>query len=170
MGIDFFPPGEVLNPTDPRVLYDLSTGRWYASILAFNGPSFDSGVILAVSKTNDPAGVWTVYWMAGGSGAICDQPKLGFSSDKFVIGCTLFNNPFNPTFVGAFLIVANKAQGLSGTSIKESSFGPNTSAFGLVPAENMSSGLCSLRPRCLPRRRFPPRPASAGRSPSRFSR
>lgn len=134
-------PGEVLNPTDPRVLYDLSTGRWYASVLAFNGPSYDSGVVLAISNTNDPAAGWTVYWMAGASGVICDQPKLGFSSDKFVIGCSLFSPSMNPVFQGALLMVGSKAQGLIGTTMKVTFFGPNTSAFGLVPAENMNSGI-----------------------------
>ena len=88
--------GEPLVPTDPRVLYDLSTGRWYATVLAFNPSTYDSAVLFGISDTNDPGGAWTIYMMDKEVALICDQPKLGFSSDKIIIGCSLFSGPTPP--------------------------------------------------------------------------
>src|SRR5207244_4469545 len=54
--------------SDPRVTWDPSNGHWIAAILqledAFGiaaGCTFVSQYHVAVSATNDPAGVWNVY-------------------------------------------------------------------------------------------------------------
>src|SRR5205807_4069648 len=70
---------------------------------------------------------------------LCDQPKLGYSSDKFVVGCNLFDSA--DTYHGALLMVANKAQGLAGVSMSEDEYAPNTSVVSLVPAQNMTAGV-----------------------------
>jgi hypothetical protein len=135
----FFPvPGESLNATDPRVLYDTSTGRWYATILGYNPSTFDSGVFLAISKTSDPGASWIAYLIdIEPAGLLCDQPKLGYSTDKFVVGCSDFNS--SSIFQGAVTIAASKAEGLAGTSITTFSTPPDPSEFGLVPAQNLDS-------------------------------
>ena len=131
-------------PTDPRVLYDPSTGRFYASILAYNMSSHDSMVLLGVSYTSDPAGFWAIYPMdfegplPNFTPYICDQPKLGYSADKFVLGCSLFDA--TNTFAGALLILGTKAEGLNAVGMHEAEFGPNTAAFGLVPAQGIDGG------------------------------
>ncbi len=135
--LNFF-GNETLIPTDPRVLYDRSNGRWYATVLGYNPNTFDSGVFLGISDTSDPAAGWLIYMMDQENGQICDQPKLGYSSDKLVIGCSLFDlaNAFN----GALIMVGTKSQGVAHVNMDEDFYGPNTSAFGLVPAQNQSSG------------------------------
>jgi hypothetical protein len=132
--------GESFVATDPRVLYDASTARWYASVLGFNRTTFDSFVVLAISPTStvDLNKVWNLYLVGGGNGQICDQPKLGYSADKFVIGCSLFNS--SSVFQGATVIVAAKSQGLAGASMIVGSTAPDTSLFGLVPAQNLGPG------------------------------
>ena len=144
--------GEQMVATDPRVLYDPATGRYYASVLAYDQTNFDSITLLGISDGGDPALGWTIYGMDVESSvffppttsAICDQPKLGFSSDKFVIGCSLFSLVnSSPVFQGALLMVGTKAQGLAGVNMDEREFGPNTSAFGLVPAQNLTGGVAA---------------------------
>jgi hypothetical protein len=60
------------NPTDsvqgdPRCAYDSSTGHWYASQLWLDlndaTPQGWAGTWLAVSKTSDPTGSWSVYFV-----------------------------------------------------------------------------------------------------------
>jgi len=144
--------GEPMTPADPRVLYDASTGRWYATVVVYdpvaNTPGyFDSITLLGISQTTDPAGSWIIYGMdaEGGPGqvfgppALCDQPKLGYSADKFVIGCSLFNT--NGSFRGAIIMVGNKSEGLAGANMAEDETFPNTSLFGLVPAQSFQTGL-----------------------------
>src|SRR5207302_7629161 len=106
--------GEPMVPADPRVLYDPSSGRFYGTVVAFNPTNFDSITLLGISGT-DPALGWTIYPLDGEGGPnqvfgpprLCDQPKLGYSSDKFVVGCNLFDSA--DTYHGALLMVANKA-------------------------------------------------------------
>jgi hypothetical protein len=138
---------EQFTAADPRVLYDPSTGRFYASILALNTSTHDSMVLLGVSDTSDPAGFWTIYVMdlegplPNFTPYICDQPKLGYSADKFVLSCTLFDS--TNTFAGAWLLVGTKAEGLNAVSMHENGFGGpgGTQAFGLVPAQGMDGGI-----------------------------
>ena len=49
--------------TDPRILFDAESGRWFLSMLAFTATN-DSKVYLAVSATSDPSGIWNVYLIA----------------------------------------------------------------------------------------------------------
>ncbi|MCH7873473.1 MAG: hypothetical protein IID33_17380, partial [Planctomycetes bacterium] len=45
---------------DPRLVYDSSVSRWYATVIAdFRSPT--SAVFLAVSASSDPTGVWSFY-------------------------------------------------------------------------------------------------------------
>ena len=43
--------------SDPRVIYDSLSGRWFASL----GDGTTNDVRVAASTTNDPTGVWNVY-------------------------------------------------------------------------------------------------------------
>jgi len=150
---DFWPTeipgfnGEHLVPSDPRVLYDSSNGRWYATVIAYNPISFDSVTLLGISETTNPGGAWFIYPMDvenatfGTPGLLCDQPKLGHSADKFVIGCSLFDS--SATFQGALLTIGSKSQGLAGASMNVFQFGPNPDAFGLVPAQNLNPGIAA---------------------------
>jgi hypothetical protein len=128
--------GEGLVLSDPRVLYDSSTGRWYATILAYNPSTFDSGVILAISTTSNPAATYNVYLVDHQSGLVCDQPKLGYSSDKFVVGCSDFNSS---GFQGGVITVTSKAEGLAGSNITIVNSTPNAARFGMVPAQNLDA-------------------------------
>src|SRR5262249_9396578 len=47
--------------TDPRILYDAHTGHWFASCIDINNGSSNNALILAVSRTSDPTGIWDKY-------------------------------------------------------------------------------------------------------------
>jgi Fibronectin type III domain len=129
--------------SDPRILYDRSVERWYATMLGFDLSTNRSTVFLAVSSSSDATGVWHLYTpydglgknTVDGSNLLCDQPKLGYSADKITIACTDFDNASN--FYGAIVIVASKSQAVAGATLSTGTAGPLT-AFGVVPAQDLS--------------------------------
>jgi hypothetical protein len=135
---DFFLMPSGTTPTDPRILYDATVGRWYASMLAFNLLTNSSAIFLAISTSSDPTAVWYIYQVYGSPSLICDQPKLGYSSDKFVIGCSNFDSAAH--FTGGVIIVASKTQGLAGAAMNIGQTAQSASRFGLLPTQNMSAG------------------------------
>jgi hypothetical protein len=85
--------------SDPKVVYNRFTGHFYASAVTFtvdaNGkPDYSqSSVLLAVSKTADPAGSWNQYVVNTATGLVLDQPKLGMSGDKIVLTANEYSCP-----------------------------------------------------------------------------
>jgi Abnormal spindle-like microcephaly-assoc'd, ASPM-SPD-2-Hydin len=94
--------------SDPRVLYDAPTGRWFISGLSFTPPSYGSVVYLAVSSTSDPTGLWTVYSADSSPDTLHDQPKIGVSADKVVMSWNDFLNA--SAFAGETTFVWQKSQ------------------------------------------------------------
>ncbi len=72
--------------TDPRVEYDVSSGRWFATLSNIDAPA----VLLAVSKTSDPTGAWSTYSFTAPGWA--DQPRLGIADGIGVIGADMFSD------------------------------------------------------------------------------
>jgi len=83
---DALPAGFAIS--DPRVVYDRGSGRWFLSVTAFDS-SLDSLTLLAVSSGPDPtvtAGAWSGYVVGPRTSAVLDdQPKLGVAEDKVVM-------------------------------------------------------------------------------------
>ena len=124
---------------DPRVVFDSSTQRWYATSLGFTGAGA-SQVRLNVSATSNPLGTWYRYLVFSSSTLLCDQPKIGYSSDKLIIGCTDFNVNLAQPFVGGVIIAVNKSRTLAGATVLVGNYGPKRGLFGLVPAQNVDPG------------------------------
>ena len=116
--------------SDPKILFDGSSGRWFSSILDI---SVDS-VILAVSSTSDPTGTWTLYRLSAGS-FIPDQPIIGVSDDKLVASANDFRST---SFVGAKYWVLNKAQMLAGATVSTFSSTVNSGFFSIHPVQSLS--------------------------------
>ncbi len=130
------PPGYAFS--DPRILYDSPSGRWFLTGLAFGATSNVS--LLAVSGTSDPTGSWVIYFLTT-SPLLPDQPKVGVSADKLVISWNDFSDP--TTFAGEETLVVQKSDLVSGISpIRSVNFGgpgsPDVDRFGLVPAVEQS--------------------------------
>ena len=138
---------EFFTTTDPRIMYDATSGRWFGSVLAYYPPNFDSLVVMGVSQTADPNGGWWVYPVdgegpsLGGPGLVCDQPKIGVSSDKIGVACSLYNT--TPAFTEGLLMIMSKSRAIAGLSLHESQFVDPT-FFGMVPAQNMTAGVTTL--------------------------
>ena len=120
--------------SDPRIVYDAASSRWFLTGLAFGASSNTS--LLAVSGTSDPSGSWITYGLVT-SNLLPDQPKLGVSADKVVISWNDFSNP--TTFAGEETQVVQKSDLLGSVSpIRAVGFGgpanPDLDRFSLVPA------------------------------------
>ena len=74
---------ETTRCSDPRVVYDRNSGRFFAAALTESpGGSGYDGITVAVSATSDPAGTWyrqTILQAA-------DQPRLAVTTDKVIVG------------------------------------------------------------------------------------
>lgn len=124
--------------SDPRVLYDALSGRWFASGVAFVTPSYGSVLVFAVSATDDPSGAWKIYSADNNPNVTHDQPKIGVSTDKFAIS---FNDFLNAAvFQGGSTWVFGKAAMLQGlSSIPGEAIGPDSSRVAIVPAIELSA-------------------------------
>ncbi|HEV8438457.1 MAG TPA: hypothetical protein VGT40_10215 [Methylomirabilota bacterium] len=141
---DFFALDPNTDETDPRVLYDASSGRWFATYLQLKdaGATGTSSIVLAVSISSDPTGGFCRYRVGNPTteSFIQDFPQLGVSDDKVVISYNGFAFNFFGTFQGAGYYVINKSD-LTGCapSLRVFRIAPNTSRFTVLPAQSVSS-------------------------------
>jgi hypothetical protein len=124
--------------TDPQVLYDSQSGRWFASILDID----DSGIRLAVSATSDPVGRWAYYKLSGFSGCP-DQPHLGMSDGIVAVAASTFLNACSSpsgggSFLGAQYKALSKADLLAGGTVWACTSG-FTSYTSIQPVRSQSS-------------------------------
>ena len=126
--------------SDPRVIYDALSGRWFASAFAWvSDYDKSSAVYLAVSAGPDPTGWWWVYTVQSNFvGILYDQPFIGLSSDKVVISWNDYYGAPCPgsssSFSGQETVVLEKADLLSGLPVRGIRFGPDCFRFRIVPA------------------------------------
>lgn len=114
--------------SDPRVLYDNESGRWFASIFDA-GPSGTGLIRFAVSANSDASGTWTVYsTVMSPSGEFPDQPILGVSDGLLSFGGNMFSES-SSAFYGSEDRVVDKAALLNGSAAALQSWGrtPTTS-------------------------------------------
>lgn len=122
--------------SDPRVLYDAESGRWFASAIAFQtSPSFASRVLVAVSTSSDALQPFVFYQPLTTSTIICDQPKLGVSSDKITFSCASFNS--SNQFVHEDTEVINKAETMAAVTTHIWLF-LDPGLFNAVPAVSLT--------------------------------
>jgi Abnormal spindle-like microcephaly-assoc'd, ASPM-SPD-2-Hydin len=130
----FFPVPTGSYFSDPRVLYDAPTGRWFISGLSFTPPFYGSVVYLAVSSGSDPTGTWTVYAADSTSDILHDQPKIGVSADKVVMSWNDFLSA--SAFLGETTYVWQKSQLLAASSsVAIAGVVDDGSRNSLVPAQ-----------------------------------
>ena len=92
--------------TDPRVVYDPQSGRFYFSVLEFDATGGNGNqVALLASNTGDPAGTWSGYTLpnvapnctdSGCNSSLppfADQPSLGMSDNVVAVTWNYFNGP-----------------------------------------------------------------------------
>ena len=126
--------------SDPRILYDVPSGRFIFAGLAFS-PNLSSVVFVGISKTSDPAGGFFFYSLAQTSnGELHDQPKIGVSDDKVVVAWNDFCcGALLPLFIGAETWVLEKSTLLTGAPTPYVGTGPNLGQSSPVPAQSLTS-------------------------------
>ena len=87
--------------SDPEVIYDNMSGRWFTSIFDITKESTQ----VSVSATDDPTGKWFVYQFPFVS---CpDQPRIGTSDSLFVVSVNDFGSKCTDGFVGVQYAICN---------------------------------------------------------------
>lgn len=131
--------------TDPKIIYDAPSGRWFASYVSYinrNGSNDEGRLHLAISQTSDPTGGWNVYYRAY-SNVLPDYAGIGVTNDKFTISSNVFDidAPINP-YRGEETVVIEKADvvaGVPAASVGLFAFPLNLSRFTVRPAHSLAS-------------------------------
>src|SRR6266853_501532 len=96
------------NPSafDPKILYDPYGGRWIFAAAA-NGSSTASAVLIGVSQTNDPTGVWNLFSVDADATNTtwADYTSVGFNKDWIAVNMNMFtvaNSSFAQSNVWVF--------------------------------------------------------------------
>src|SRR2546426_5537762 len=120
--------------SDPKIHFDTASSRWFASITDVTTGS----VLLEVSKSDDPTGLWNAYGVSTITGC-ADQPLLGFSDLVVLISANDFSSctSGNPSYLGVQYWVLNKTDLLSGAAARTMSFGPDPTLFSVQPVQSL---------------------------------
>jgi hypothetical protein len=110
--------------TDPRILYDAPSGRWFASISDVD----TDGVLLAVSRASDPSSGWSLHSYSASGCA--DQPRLGVADGVVVLAADIFKScdEGSSPALGNELWIVNKEQLVAGAASPAfTTYGPDRS-------------------------------------------
>jgi len=115
--------------TDPRGFYDWTSGRFVFVMLTESSFSQNNvgKLMLAVSRTSNPTGLWNIYkWQVGNTGECPDYPTLGHDSNNWgtnatkgaiYIGINQFSNNCNGGYIGNFVFFIPKDAAYAAQSI-----------------------------------------------------
>jgi len=122
--------------SDPKIHFDSASARWFASITDVTTGS----VLLEVSKSDDPTGLWNAYSVSTITGC-ADQPLLGFSNLVVIISANDFSSCTggSPSYLGVQYWVLNKTDLLSGATPRTMSYGPDPTLFSVHPVQSLRS-------------------------------
>lgn len=123
--------------SDPRVVFDKGSGRFYLSMMEVQYGTKRSFLHLGVSKTSDPYKGWHTYRFEStatedGQKHWMDFPMLGFGRDGIVLAGNLFPFASNAAGWGSRVATIRKSSVLSGGSAVIHFFNEKAS-FGIQP-------------------------------------
>lgn len=127
--------------TDPRIVFDTESQRWFASGTSFVPGGTSSTVYITVTVSSDPTGTWDVFSFTPQGGGIADQPMIGVSSDKVVVSWNDYTAATSSgTYTGAEVLVVQKSD-LPSASGQVHAFDTVAGSpyFRIVPAQSLSS-------------------------------
>jgi hypothetical protein len=118
----FQPAGQTVNVTDPKIVFDPTTGDFYATEMVCqngtgcgNGDWTHMGISLAVSS--NPAVSWTVYDYINDGQNMQDQEKLGFSGDKITFAVNEYTDKAGTSFKQENIVVMQKSDAVAGNTL-----------------------------------------------------
>jgi len=122
VGLDAFWTSVGFNVFDPKLRYDASAGRWYATGCSHRRSS-SSRVVFAVSASSDPTGLWSFYSLDADPANVTwvDFPGIGGNSQWIVITGNMFTIG-GDAFQGAKMWVLDRATVLAGGALTVSVF------------------------------------------------
>ena len=88
--------------SDPRVIYDPSSGLWFASAISIQ--SSNNNILIAVSKTSNPTAGFNTFSFASASGVFADFPTLGVNGAAVTIGTNNFSTTASYTASSVYSI------------------------------------------------------------------
>jgi hypothetical protein len=121
--------------TDPRIIYDALSGRWFASISDVDARS----ILVAVSAGGDPTGGWAIASFPAPGCA--DQPRLGLADGTVVLAADIFANcaAGGSRQIGAELWIVDKQALLAGSGEPAfSTYGPDPNFSSFAPVQSLS--------------------------------
>lgn len=120
--------------TDPHVLYDSQSGRFFVSGWALDSAG-DSVTYLAISASSNPTGIWNLYEVNAFTAEETDEPMLGICSDKVVMS---WNDFTSAGFVEPGGIILQKSDLLAGSASPGFQDFTDAGEFGIVPVQSLS--------------------------------
>lgn len=119
---------------DPRVLYDKFNDRWILTSAA-NSRAADSAILLAVSATGDPTGIWYLSKVDADAGDTlwADYPSVGFNKDWIVVQANMF--PISSGSIRSHIFIFGKADRYAGRA-KSPAMLQDDDGFTQIPATN----------------------------------
>ena len=126
--------------SDPRIIYDADSGRWFATYLEFEPFFFNaSAIILAVSTSSSPT-LFCRYQIPGPTNVLQDFPQLGVSGNKVVVSYNGFRFPSLTSYAGAGYYVVDKAGLLAcASSVMAAEAAPDPGRATIFPAQSLGS-------------------------------
>ncbi len=81
--------------SDPRIIYDAASGRFFVCMITIGFPSFDNpnghnAILIAVSKTSDPTQGFRATKVQLKNGVLGDYPTLGVNGDAVTLSTNNF--------------------------------------------------------------------------------
>ena len=135
------------NPStfDPKVLYDPYNKRWMFTVTA-DGDEPTSAVLVAVSQTSDPTGVWNRYKVDVDStgAAWADYPSLGFNKNWIVVTVNMFGVTPASGFKRSHIYAFNKAKLYAGAATGFVKLFQDANGFTQAPAITYDNAVNSL--------------------------
>ena len=127
--------------SDPRVLFDTTSGRWFASVMDISTGT----IVVAASTTASPLAAWNTWTLSIPESDDCfDQPKLGSSDGMILVTASAYSRREGLcAFVGFFytggvIFALNKQELMSGAPARWSLWGPDTDYNIPVAAQDLS--------------------------------
>ena len=126
----FWAPTGVGSISDPRVVYDPATDRFFATSVA-DFQTNSSSMVLAISGNGNPGGSWTYFKIDADptNATWADYPDIGFNQTWIALSARMFGNP-NGGFVGTSMWAIDKSTALAGGPLVVSFFPVGSDAFG----------------------------------------